>query len=112
MQQRDYAAIFKSRITELVAEIGDGSPERFAAELRLPARNVTRYVKGEHQPRLPEAIRIAERAGVSLDWLAGLSDRRGGGGFPGPEHLPALEPDESAETPRRPRSRRGSPGAR
>ena len=71
----DYAAIFQERIIELCrARTGTDSPAELAAELRLKERTIARYMAGDSQPRLPEAVKLAERAGVSLDWLAGLSD--------------------------------------
>lgn len=77
MPQPDYAALFRQRMQLLADKLGQGSPERLAAELRLPPRNILRYTNGEHQPRLPDARLIALRAGVSLDWLAGLSEAGG-----------------------------------
>jgi hypothetical protein len=101
----DYADLFKQRMNILAGELGEGSPARLAAELRLPERNVTRYCSGQSQPRFPEAIKLAQRAGVSLDWLAGLSDERDaqalGPGAPQPGDEP---PDtRTAPRPRRPR---------
>jgi hypothetical protein len=76
MRRVDHKAVFKTRINQLAEELADGSPERLAAELRLPARNIGRYCAGEVLPRLGDATLIAERSGVSLDWLTGLSDVR------------------------------------
>lgn len=102
----DYAEIFKQRMNILAGELGEGSPTRLAAELRLPERNIARYCEGKSQPRFPEAIRLAQRAGVSLDWLAGLSDQRAARAGPGAP-APGDEPPDTAER-RRPRRRRGA----
>lgn len=103
MRKVDHRAIFKTRINQLAAELGDGSPERLAAELRLPARNIGRYCAGEVLPRLGDAMLIAKRAGVSLDWLNGLSDQRV---VPGGSLRPAdAPPTDTPSTPRRAKQR-------
>ena len=100
----DHKAVFKARINELIAELGDGSPERFAAEIRLPARNMGRYAQGEVLPRLGDAVLIAKRSGVSLDWLTGLSDQRDVMAVPVPDAPP---PRDTSPPAARPQQRRG-----
>lgn len=99
----DYAELFKQRMNILAGELGEGSPTRLAAELRLPERNIARYCEGSSQPRFPEAIKLAQRAGVSLDWLAGLSDQRDGTVVGPGAPQPGDEPPDTHTAHRRPR---------
>jgi hypothetical protein len=111
MEAPDYAALFASRMNDLCWSVtGGDSPADLAAELRLKERNVQRYMAGETQPLLREAVKIATRAGVSLDWLAGLS-ADGGPAAPVPtETPPGTPPSEGPQRPRR--AKRSDNGSR
>lgn len=107
MPTPDYAELFRRRMVELcVAVTGDpDKPSDLAAELRLKERNIARYMSGTTQPFLREAAKIAANAGVSLDWLAGLSED-GGPAAPVPSEPPEGDTPPPGYRPRRTRGAR------
>lgn len=48
--------------------------KRLAEELNRPYRTITNYEAGEHEPGHKYLIEIAEKFGVTTDYLLGLSD--------------------------------------
>lgn len=48
--------------------------KRLAGELNRPYRTITNYESGEHEPGHKYLIEIAEKFGVTTDYLLGLSD--------------------------------------
>lgn len=48
--------------------------KRLAEELNRPYRTITNYETGEHEPGHKYLIEIAEKFGVTADYLLGLSD--------------------------------------
>ena len=48
--------------------------KRLAEELNRPYRTITNYETGEHEPGHKYLIEIAEKFGVTTDYLLGLSD--------------------------------------
>jgi transcriptional regulator with XRE-family HTH domain len=113
MDTPDYAELFQARMKALCVALtgSDDSPADLAAELRLKERNIQRYMSGKTQPLLREAVKVATRAGVSLDWLAGLSDDGGPAGPVPTEHAPAQD-DPAAPRPRAPRADRRGNGSK
>ncbi len=45
-----------------------------AEKIEVNIRQVARYESGENNPTIDVVIRIAKTLGISIDWLAGLSD--------------------------------------
>ena len=62
------------RIKELRKETGL-SQEKVAQELSMYVTTYRRYESGERELPMEVAVRIADYYGVSLDYLAGRSDR-------------------------------------
>lgn len=74
VDKRDTVAIFRTRLSELIARTGQ-SRSRFAARAKLDRSTLTQLL-AEANVRLPRAetiVRIAAAHGVSIDWLLGLS---------------------------------------
>lgn len=69
---------FHIRIRELRAE-AFGTQEKFAYHAGVSRATVQNWERGTFQPNLSQAARLADIFGVSLDFLAGRSDARGGG---------------------------------
>lgn len=65
--------IFQTRL-RLARKQAGLSQETVAKELNISYRNYRRYETGECEPGFYTVVRIAERLGVSLDYLAGRSD--------------------------------------
>lgn len=64
----------KSAIGErLSILIGDQSTSAFARKVGLSESLIRKYLKGS-DPSLSKAKQIAQRTGVSLNWLAGLEE--------------------------------------
>ena len=78
MDKRDIAAIFRERLTALVARSGENQ-SAFAARIRIDRSALSQLLAGS-APRLPRAetlLNIAAEHNVSLDWLLGLSQDEG-----------------------------------
>lgn len=73
--KRDVARVFRLRLAELAARAGENMAQ-LAAGIGLD-RSATSQILSGRTTRLPRAetlIRVAQRHGVSLDWLMGLSE--------------------------------------
>jgi transcriptional regulator with XRE-family HTH domain len=57
----------KDRIAKIVKS--SGGPKKFAEKVGISTAQVDRYVKGRNTPGLDVAAKIAELAGVTIDWL-------------------------------------------
>lgn len=66
---------FKTRVRELRIE-AYGTQEAFAYRGGVSRATVQNWESGKHIPNLAEAARLAELFGVSLDYLAGMTDER------------------------------------
>ena len=67
-------SLFSERLFEL-REKNKLSQAEAAKEFGVVVRAYQRYEYGEREPRLSTFIRMADFYGVSLDYLAGRSDR-------------------------------------
>jgi len=67
-------SLFSERLIEL-REKNKLSQAEAAKEFGVVVRAYQRYEYGEREPRLSTFIRMADFYGVSLDYLAGRSDR-------------------------------------
>lgn len=59
---------FFSRIREVVAVIGNQS--KAAEQIGVTVSSVARWIKGESDPSRTNLVRLAQAAGVSIQWLA------------------------------------------
>lgn len=59
---------FFSRIREVVAVIGNQS--KAAEQIGVTVSSVARWIKGESDPSRTNLVRLAQAAGVSVQWLA------------------------------------------
>lgn len=67
-------ALFAERLIELREKSGLSQVEA-AKEFDVVVRAYQRYEYGEREPRLTTLVRMADFYGVSLDYLAGRSDK-------------------------------------
>ncbi len=67
-------SLFSERLIEL-REKSDLSQAEAAKEFGVVVRAYQRYEYGEREPRLSTLIRMADFYGVSLDYLAGRTDK-------------------------------------
>lgn len=67
-------SLFSERLIEL-REKSDLSQVEAAKEFGVVVRAYQRYEYGEREPRLSTLMRMADFYGVSLDYLAGRSDK-------------------------------------
>ena len=67
-------SLFSERLIEL-REKSDLSQVEAAREFGVVVRAYQRYEYGEREPRLSTLVRMADFYGVSLDYLAGRSDK-------------------------------------
>lgn len=67
-------SLFCERLIELREKNGLSQVEA-AKEFGVVVRAYQRYEYGEREPRLSTLVRIADFYGVSLDYLAGRSDK-------------------------------------
>lgn len=68
--------LFQSRLSQLAKEGGRNSRKDLSAITGVPVSSLDKYAAGSREPSFDYLVQIAEGAGVSLDWLAGLSDDR------------------------------------
>ncbi|MBQ9345430.1 MAG: helix-turn-helix transcriptional regulator [Kiritimatiellae bacterium] len=68
---KKYFAPFLARLKLLRGKENQG---KFAKKLGLKQGSYSRYETGEREPDLRTLCQIAESAGVSSDWLLGLTD--------------------------------------
>lgn len=68
-------SLFSERLIEL-REKSDLSQVEAAKEFGVVVRAYQRYEYGEREPRLSTLVRMADFYGVSLDYLAGRSDKK------------------------------------
>lgn len=68
-------SLFCERLIEL-REKNNLSQAQAAKEFSVVVRAYQRYEYGEREPRLSTLVRIADFYGVSLDYLAGRTDRK------------------------------------
>lgn len=67
--------IFSERLKELRISLGL-TQAQFVEELGITASALSAYEKNLKNPSISVAKRIAEKYGVSIDWLCGLSDNK------------------------------------
>ena len=67
-------SVFSKRLIEL-RDSRKLSQKEAAKEFGIVLRAYQRYEAGERYPQFPTLIKIADFYGVSLDYLAGRSDR-------------------------------------
>ena len=67
-------SVFSERLISLRTQMGM-SQGAAAEELGLASRTYQYYEADEREPRLSTLVRIADFYGVSLDYLAGRSDK-------------------------------------
>lgn len=84
--------ILAKRLKELRSE-RDWSQDRTARELNMVLRTYCRYETGEKDVPFSFVVKIADFYGVSLDYLAGRTDRREFEPGPGGVEMQALETD-------------------
>lgn len=66
-------------VSERVKELRDSNDlnkTEFAKKIGVNRTTVTRYETGELKPTLDVMININKAFGVSLDWIAGLTDKK------------------------------------
>lgn len=79
--------VFRSdRLLELQ---GDRSQQEFASRLGINQSQLQKYLSGRTEPTAAVVARMSRGAGVSSDWLLGLSDDRHG-------QMPPLSSEEMA----------------
>lgn len=66
--------IVAERLQALVPDVA--AKQRLLAASGVPASTFQRMLAGKNEPQASSLMRIAEAAGVSLDWLAGLTVER------------------------------------
>ncbi len=78
MDKRDLAGLFQDRLRILLARSGI-SQSAFAASVGIDRSALSQLLAGRSTrlPRVETLLNIAERHGVSLDWLLGLSQDEG-----------------------------------
>src|SRR5688572_25467269 len=74
MDQRDLGPVFRERLQSLIRRAGV-TRSAFAQSIGIDRSALTQLLSGDslRLPRADTLRRIAERYGVSLDWLLGLS---------------------------------------
>ena len=82
--------VFCDRLKELR---GTMSQKSFAALLKLNQQTYQRYESGVREPDLETLHLIGVSLDVSVDWLLGLSDSRGGSAAPMSQKIIAAQPD-------------------
>lgn len=68
-------SIVSERIKQLREENGLNKTE-FAKRVGVNRTTITRYENGELKPTLEAMININKAFGISLDWIAGLTDEK------------------------------------
>ncbi len=78
MDKRDLSALFRQRLARLVARSGQ-TQSAFADGVHIDRSALSQLLSGTavRLPRAETLLAIAERHGVSLDWLLGLSQDEG-----------------------------------
>ena len=64
---------FRSRLADML-RIKRWNKTRLAKETGISIVAISRYLSGDRNPTLINAILIADALGVSLDWLCGRED--------------------------------------
>ena len=64
---------FRDRLADMF-RIKRWNQTRLAKETGISIVSISRYLSGERNPTLINAILIADALGVSLDWLCGRED--------------------------------------
>ena len=67
-------SVFSERLTGLRKQ-RNISQSAFAKQIGVSFRTYQDYEYGNYEPKLSTAVRLADFFGVSLDYLAGRSDR-------------------------------------
>lgn len=80
--------VFQARLAILC---GSQKVTEFARKLGIPQATVDRYLKGQRSPNGEAVVKICRSAGVTADWLLGLSDVR--------DHTDATARNPPAEPP-------------
>ena len=71
--------IHETRLPEALKQIrGSVSQIAFSRNLGIPQQTYSRYESGESEPSLGMLCKFAKHFGVSVDWMLGLTDSRGG----------------------------------
>lgn len=70
-EQTDGAAYFRERLNEVK---GDSTIDRFARKVGVARATMGGYLAGTRLPKADHLKQIAEKCGVSADYLIGLSD--------------------------------------
>lgn len=65
--------IIRERLVE-AREFCGYNRKDFAAELGIPYRTITNYENGSREPGSDYLLKVADKCGVTTDWLLGLSD--------------------------------------
>ncbi|WP_455557908.1 helix-turn-helix domain-containing protein [Agathobaculum hominis] len=73
-EQTDGAAYFRERLNEVK---GDSTIDRFARKVGVARATMGGYLAGTRLPKADHLKKIAEKCGVSADYLIGLSDAKG-----------------------------------
>ena len=82
---------FYERMRELRKEHGE-TQAQVAAAAGMTDRQYQRFETGKQKPGFDSLLALADHFGVSLDYLAGRSDRRESrGGFPAVQRNPLLQ---------------------
>ena len=75
MEAKNPKSIFGQRLDQLMKEHGMNDSDA-ADIIRMERKAIGRYRYDKASPRLNEVVIMAQYFGVSLDWLAGLTDIR------------------------------------
>ena len=66
---------FVERLNELIENSGL-KKKRVAEEVGITATTLSKYITGQHEPRIDIVMRIADYFGVSAGWLLGETDEK------------------------------------
>lgn len=68
-------SIFRTNLQNYIDSHGM-TVQDFAAEVCLPGPTISRYLSGQRLPDITNALRVARRMHVSVEWLFGVKNRR------------------------------------
>ena len=66
--------LFGERLKSLRSMRGNKSQKEFAEELGIPQPTLSSYESGKIKPTVDAIINIADKCGISMDWLCGRDE--------------------------------------